>query len=271
MKHIALIELNQLCDLQCEYCFYNDYGRKTNHITESMLNQIIVNGTTDIYLTGGEPFLNPDILKILKFINNKKMNCAVFCNGITLSKFKEDVFEIILDNIDRLIVSFDDFREDYFLRSIQPIYILNGIKKILNYKKTILEIKININNYNINEFKNTVERLIEIGVQKISINLTHDIISSTKKFEVDEKYKIINLLDIIDNYKFFFNSEFINHLKDFFDNNRNKLIKSCRAGNSFYFINCEGKDYICPAYLSDKPVQKSQCLSKECINLWEMY
>ena len=267
----ALIELNQNCNLKCEYCFYNDYGRKENYISIESFKSTIKSGTTHVYLTGGEPFINSDILKIIEYISHNKMKSTIFCNGVALSKLEQYKFNYILENITKLIITFDDFEENYSLRSIENKYILNAIKKVLEYDQNKLEVKIGVNNYNVNKFEDTVKRLIEVGVQKISINLIHNIDTSMKSFEIDDREKLNYVFSIINEFKGYFDMKHTDYLKQFLNGKTEDLVKTCKAGQSFYFVNCEAKEYMCPVYFENDNVNKSECISKKCINLWEMY
>ncbi|TDP26852.1 radical SAM protein [Halanaerobium congolense] len=271
MKHIALIELTQLCNLKCEYCFYNDYGRKSDYITIEILKKLILPETTDVYLTGGEPFLASNVVEIIKFIRDENKRVSIFSNGAILFKYAEKEFKYIIDNTNNLIITLDDFRNKYKLRGANVVDVLAGIKRVINYKKDVLEVKIAVNNYNIDFFEDTVKKLIKIGIERLSINLVHNISSSKKSFEVKNKEKLVKLFDIIEKFENYFNSNYVYNLKLFLNNQIDELVKVCKAGDDFYFINCEGKVYKCPACLDDKIEDKYKCISKECINLWEMY
>ncbi|MEG2379871.1 MAG: radical SAM protein [Bacilli bacterium] len=271
MKSTVLIEVNQLCNLRCEYCFYNDYGRKKSYITVDMVARVLKSETKKVYLTGGEPFINPDIFKIIKHLKSRQINTTVFSNGVILSNLDKLEFQNILNDLDKLIITFDDFRESYLLRSINANNILNGIKKVLSYKRDILEVKIGVNQYNVDLFRDTVKRLIEIGVKKLSINLIHNISNSKKEFEVIDREQLMKIFNVINEFNIYFDNSYINNLRKFLDGNINELVKTCKAGEGFCFINCDGNMYICPSNLENLCIDKKQCISKECINLWEMY
>ncbi len=270
-KNTLLIEVNQICNLQCTYCFYNDHGRIKEYLNVKMLSHLLSPTIKKVFLTGGEPFLNPDIIEIIHYIKSQGIECTVFCNGIALSRFKEKEILEIIQSLDRLIISFDSFREDYIFRSISPVPILQIIEKILILDSRVLEIKVGLNNYNIDEFESIIKNLISLGVQNLSINLIHNIENSDKDFEIKDKNKIIKIYDIVDNYIEYFDEQYVAFHRQYIHGQIDQLVSTCAAGKSFFFVNTKGHTFGCPAHLEQVPLDKKECICKECINLWEMY
>ena len=60
------------CNLQCSHCFISCGPKNNNHcmlkedVIRHYLKEASVYGVKEFYFTGGEPFLHPDILNILK-------------------------------------------------------------------------------------------------------------------------------------------------------------------------------------------------------------
>jgi len=267
-----LIEVNQICNLNCEYCFYNDHGRYKEQMTLSMFNDVLKNKPKNIFITGGEPFLNPNIIEMIKLAKSKNIKCSIFTNGIILLKLLDTVDpQDIFENLDKIIISFDTFDNGYSLRTINSSSILKAIDKVLEYKSSLLEVKICLNNYNIQLFRKTVETLIERGVNYLSINLVHDIDSSSKKFDIKNTSEITEVYKVIQYYSTYFNQNYVKAHQQYLNKDIFNLIKTCKAWDGFNFVNCLGKTYGCPASMQETRLDKTKCVSEKCINLWEMY
>ncbi len=267
-----LIEINQICNLSCEYCFYHDHGRNKKQMTLKVFDKVLQKKPKQIYITGGEPFLNPNIIQMIKLAKSQNIKTSIFTNGIVMLKVldltgEKDIFE----NLNKIIISFDSFENDYNLRSVNNNYILKAIDKVLEYKASLLEVKIGLNLYNVKSFKKTVENLIQRGVNFLSINLIHDINSSSKKFDIKNTSEITEVYEVIDNYSAYFNHNYVKAHKQYLNQDINNLIKTCKAWDGFNFVNYLGKMYGCPACMQETRVNKTECVSEKCINLWEMY
>lgn len=265
MKKI-LIEVNQKCNLKCEYCFYNDYGRTKEEIT---LKEIIKNNIAsyeEIYITGGEPFLNNHIYEILNYLKNKKI--TVFSNGIILNtKWQVDK---ILDLIKKIIITFDSIDVKYSLRKKYEKEVISIIEKILKCSNKKLEVKICVNRYNIDKLEDTIKFLIDLGVKNLSFNLIHNIESSKKDFMIREEKKYKKIFYLLEKYSEYFSIKNINSLKSYYKKDYFYFFKSCKCGEDFFFMNNKGELFPCPANLK-KEEKKEKCFSRECINLWELF
>jgi MoaA/NifB/PqqE/SkfB family radical SAM enzyme len=271
-QNTVLIEINQICNLSCEYCFYHDHGRNKEQMTLKVFSEVLQNKPKQIYITGGEPFLNPNIIQMIKLATSQNIKCSIFTNGIFMLKILDvtdpkDIFE----NTDRIIISFDSFEDDYTVRTVNNNSILKAIDKVLEYNSYLLEVKICLNTYNIKFFKKTVESLIKRGVRFLSINLIHDIASSGKKFDIKNTSEITEVYQVISDYSAYFNQNYVKAHKQYLNQDINNLIKTCKAWEGFNFVNYLGKTYGCPAFMQETKVNKTECVSEKCINLWEMY
>ena len=270
MKKI-LVELNQTCNLNCEYCFYKDYGRKKSHLNLNKLIKLGIEKYDVIYLTGGEPFLNQDIYNILKYLYQKQKKIIVFTNGTLLLKKSEKEIEEILKYLDKIIITLDSLESTYTLRELSE---QENIKKIidiiLKICKEKLEIKIGVNKLNILTLEETINYLTKKGVKNLSFNLIHNIKTCEKNIQLKEEKEYNYFLFIMNKYIKFFNEKsviaFNKYLKSDFDFH----IKTCICGEKFEFMDCDGNFYFCPANLKNN-IKKINCFSEECINLWEMF
>lgn len=90
----CIITVTRNCNLRCKFC----YAKETGYIEQELIafNDIkkIVDFCNEakvnfIVLTGGEPTLHPDVMNIIKYINNSehKMMATIATNGIKLSDY----------------------------------------------------------------------------------------------------------------------------------------------------------------------------------------
>ncbi len=130
------------CNLSCAYCYKgsikrNEYMNPDDTIM--FLNCIEkVNPDCNIIITGGEPFLHPDIFTILDLIKKRGFKCSILTNATLID---EDCTEKLktYDNLSNIQVSIDGITEathkmtrgNSFTKTIKGIEAI--IKSNLNY------------------------------------------------------------------------------------------------------------------------------------------
>lgn len=88
------------CNLKCSYCFASDFvnkGMKEFSIENivKILDFIKINGTNQIGILGGEPFLHSKITDILKILrdNNDIKDIFIYTNGLLLEKYIDNLYD----------------------------------------------------------------------------------------------------------------------------------------------------------------------------------
>lgn len=79
----ATIELLTRCNLRCEHCYIPSHtgaGLSFEQIT-SILDQLHEMGTLYLVLTGGEIFVRPDIMEIIRYARRKGFSVTLFSNA----------------------------------------------------------------------------------------------------------------------------------------------------------------------------------------------
>lgn len=81
------LPITHRCNLNCNFCFYHKRNKKD--LSFEKIKKIInyFNGNF-ICLSGGEPTLRKDLIKIIKYISKRKKIPILITNGITLSNKK---------------------------------------------------------------------------------------------------------------------------------------------------------------------------------------
>jgi len=142
-----LIEVTQQCNLRCKYCFFGTYkDRKVGFLD---LNRFYELKNKNIWLSGGETFLHPQIKEAIKvFGSNNKLN--VFTNGTVISKFQPSLFK----NINKLYVSFDSplKEKNAMYRNSYPD--IAYLQKLNETKNTEIVFKKTITKQNYNDWMN---------------------------------------------------------------------------------------------------------------------
>ena len=172
------VSVTDRCDLRCVYCMKEKmtFLPKSEILTleeiERLCDNFIEMGVTKIRLTGGEPLVRKDIVKLIKNLNLKKKNTnlnevTLTTNGTLLEKYAKELKE---NGIDRINVSLDTINEKKYKEITRFGNLEKVIKGIEEAKKNSIDIKINtvaIKNFNEDE----LEKLI-IWANKLKIDIT---------------------------------------------------------------------------------------------------
>lgn len=99
----ATLELTDKCNLRCSYCYKESDITKSSFLKNPIefLESLLKIGIRHIELSGGEPLLHPDILKILHFAGEKFNLVALLTNGILIN---EKIINIIANFKDKFVV-----------------------------------------------------------------------------------------------------------------------------------------------------------------------
>ncbi|MEM2118419.1 MAG: radical SAM protein [Candidatus Bathyarchaeia archaeon] len=87
---LAALNITKKCNLKCVHCAVNAQNKGKEELTTEEIFTIIDEcqslGVHKFLITGGEPFTRHDIISILKFINDKKIDTVVLTNGTLITK-----------------------------------------------------------------------------------------------------------------------------------------------------------------------------------------
>lgn len=204
----AKLDLGTYCNYKCDFCYY----KSKLHLKTPL--QVILNrfetlynlGCRDFDLSGGEPTIHPDFLKIIKIIKEKNCKVSTLTNGSTFNniEFLKKAQDAGLDEI------------LFSLHSIGGIHnsLVQGnnaydkiLKSIVNAKSLNILVRINsiVTDYNLQyinkEFTDIIEFIKPYEVNFLPLNYFSD----AKRLEYGLDYeKASNVF-----------KEFINHFKDF--------------------------------------------------------
>lgn len=143
----ARISLCDKCNLYCQYCRTNDETCTNHHLSLEHVKHIIdaldVLSFHKVRLTGGEPLLCADIVKIVSYANSKTSinDIGITTNGILLDEYVDD---LIAAGLKRVNISLDTLdRKKY--QSITGFDYLERVMNNINLcKQNGLTVKVNI-------------------------------------------------------------------------------------------------------------------------------
>ena len=145
--HEITIEVTQRCPNRCIYCSSLSDVTKTQCLDYDIICRVVDDakslGAKSVSLSGGEPLLHPDIVKIAEYIHAQDINCLLYTSGIVLSEDEQpmsvpsEVFEKIKGKISKIIVNIeaaDDITYDHIMGTSFGGFSLmqDSVKKAIN-------------------------------------------------------------------------------------------------------------------------------------------
>ena len=101
----AVLMLTKRCNLHCAFCDITNINEEMSlGDAQKVIDNISKLKATLLVITGGEPFLHPQLFDIVKYAKNKGLKVCITTNGTLI----DDNFEQIVDSkVDVLSVSLD--------------------------------------------------------------------------------------------------------------------------------------------------------------------
>jgi len=208
-KNLALIyfKLTPACNLRCVMCGqYGEKGLMRDRVDEEAKKILPLEAWKKVvdeiapknpitYLWGGEPFLNPDLFPLARYMVEKGLYVSVNTNGTLVEDRAE---EIVRDGWGTIFVSLDAFREvndsqrgaGSYDRVIAGFKAINREKKKRNSKLPALGVVTVVTNRNYLDLANLAEALREYEVDFHIINMgtyTNDNIVAAQRRIMREK------------------------------------------------------------------------------------
>ena len=196
------VSVTDRCDLRCVYCMKEKMQflpRKdilTLEEIERLCDNFIELGVEKIRLTGGEPLVRNDIIKLIEKLNTKKektnlKEITLTTNGTLLKKYAK---LLKLNGINRINVSLDTINPEKY----NKITRFGNIEKVFDGINESLDegIKIKINTVVIKDFnEDEIEKLINWTNSK-KIDLTFIEVMPMEETDVSRKYQFTSLTEI---------------------------------------------------------------------------
>lgn len=113
---VVCLSLTERCNLSCHYCFYSaspDKNKSALHVRNMPVDNLKrlfeelheLNPRARVYLTGGEPFINTQIIDYFRLIKESNLYAGVVTNGTLLTDAK--IQEMRRVGVDEVRISID--------------------------------------------------------------------------------------------------------------------------------------------------------------------
>ncbi|GEM_PF-5770655 len=221
--YIFALQITTDCNLNCVHC---NLVKNKLYLTyldfKKIIDLLSVKNVLFIRLTGGEPLLNPDFKKMVKYIVSKNIGVGLNTNALFLNK-KDILF--YKKNISAIRISLDGL-EDTYLKIRGNINYSKLLANIDMIKKNDIPLSINccIMKSNINEMDKFLSLCINLQFKNVSFNLIKPCGNQTNNFE---------LIDLFEK-NYFIDSKVINNFKKLYA--QNKCVINIELDNFLYFL-----------------------------------
>lgn len=175
------IEILQRCPNRCIYCSSHSNPHATHIIPLEIIKRVIDDakalGCKTVCLSGGEPFLHPQIIEIVSYIAKQELACYVYTSGIYMedevySSLPNDCIEAIRGMVNKIIFNVE---ADTFVLYDQIMGTeVNGfdmMKKSISdciSSGLIVEAHVVPMHVNYKHLKSIFEMCYQLGVSKVS-------------------------------------------------------------------------------------------------------
>ena len=176
------IEILQRCPNRCIYCSSHSNPQATHIIPFEIIKNVIDDakslGCKTVCLSGGEPFLHPQILDIISYIAKQQLICYVYTSGIYMkdevySSLPNEYIEAIRGMVDKVIFNVEaDSSTLYDQIMGTDVGGFDMMKKSINdcvSSGLVVETHVVPMQVNFKHLKSIFEMCYQLGVSKVSI------------------------------------------------------------------------------------------------------
>lgn len=176
------IEILQRCPNRCIYCSSHSNPQATHLIPFEIIKNVIDGakslGCKTVCLSGGEPFLHPQILDIISYIAKQQLTCYVYTSGIYMkdevySSLPNEYIEVIRGMVDKVIFNVEaDSSALYDQIMGTDVGGFDMMKKSINdcvSSGLVVETHVVPMQVNFKHLKSIFEMCYQLGVSKVSI------------------------------------------------------------------------------------------------------
>lgn len=249
----AYLGLTDACNFRCIYCYAECGPEKFERVASKLeyedycyiIDEIVNLGYRSLYLTGGEPLLNPHVFKIARYAKGKGIFCGILTNGSLVNENnvkKFNVFDLVKISLDSEIEEINDLTrgKGTCIKIIRGLKLLKeegitlGINTVLSqYNKDVLASVIKYIDNELGVVEHTVANHVSCGRGTLDMcEIPEAELEYYSKVTIRERSKI-----------------YAASQKAFM---RNSKRHNCGMACGDVFINCEGKVYPCRMAYSDE-------------------
>lgn len=271
----VLWEITPYCNMNCKHCLFyeNTKIEKQEELTTDEVFKIIDNLSSEkklkaIWLSGGEPLMRKDIVKICKYISNYGIEPSLSTNGILLTP--EKITELENAGVKYVHLSIDGANASTHdaLRQVKGSF--DKLMKVLNYLKDS-SIKrgasFMVTENSIDEIEDIIKIAQEKELSVLSFYLVAKLGRGAKNFnnnEIDLRKRLqhkIERISINDNSDLKIEVFRADHAE------KDSVLQECKA-DKFLSISYDGKLGACPWLMkSDKSLEVGSLLEEDFVDL----
>lgn len=239
------INLTNNCNLRCTHCYMaagktEEVCLEVDKIIEIVGKINEKNGTSDIVISGGEPFMFPNLLELLKELSDNKL--TLFTNGTFIN---ENNYKVICEYCDEIQISMEGISEPCYeqirgkgnykrIRKAMELLMREGVRLVLAV--TLLPMMID------DVRKNLPKLVEELNYRNLEVRINNEIEMTGNALEMDftgydKDYSDRVILELLQTIK---DSGAVTE----FPAERNVRFTNCGIGANIV-INYDGRVYPC--------------------------
>lgn len=167
--------ITEECNLHCPHCFSRfKKGAPNINNLKSIIDQLAEKNVISLYITGGEPFMYPDIMELITYIKSKRMFLTIHTNGVMLNNTIINELSTLLTDTDIIQISIDGVKKETNkkMRTLSEQQ-FNKIKEnclILSEFNIKVKINVTVTNHNLYELKDLYLLASELNIKYISFS-----------------------------------------------------------------------------------------------------
>ena len=224
----VFIECTDKCNLSCPHC-YGGFGRRNSNFIKlenfrQLLEECQKIGVYEVDITGGEPFMHPEINSILQLLYEYSMLTTLFSNLTVCNKDHLD--RIISSGVKTVVTSIESY-DSAIHNSFRGLdnALNKTIKNIKYLKDQGVEVKVNLvlGKHNIEDAEKTIDFILSLSVPCI-IDIT-----TLEGRAKDMDFDIPKAISILKKY------------------NNGSISNNCGFAKRMLFVSSDGNIYPCPS------------------------
>ena len=176
----AQIEVTGFCNMKCKHCRASEQENVHMSLTDiqKVLTFVDMNRETDFRLTisGGEPFLHPQIIDIVKLVNERNINDIIITtNGsMVTDDYLRQLNELMISNL-CIQVSLDSINTETHdaFRGFSGAFdrAVTLLKKLADYSNIKSSIRMTVTSQTQNQVEEMIDFAYKLGVDRVGIGV----------------------------------------------------------------------------------------------------
>ena len=176
------IEPTRECNLNCKICMRKNLTNKTGHLSFENFKKIIDKfDFKHVALHGwGEPLLNPEIFKMVRYAESKGISSSLITNGTLIKeRILDEIFNSNLSEI-----AFGIYELDSLIKRLSKLESLIEMRRELKSKRPKIYLDITIYKDNYDEIEEMIKIAKDVGVDAVTLHRLFNVY----KVDPDVKY-----------------------------------------------------------------------------------